>query len=319
MVVMGSKRRSVLVGLLVALAGCGGGDAEGTDATGASSDLGGREASGSGGEGTTEDLVAAATTQFEAFLTRDDEAYFDLLSKTCRDRLGFAAVAGHLDGRHFRAGLDGVDMTALSVADVIVDGGGSTATVRLDIDGPSGDQFRETLPHAWVYEDGGWRMDDCADFREAQGGLEGVGMDRNDPLPFGGVADINGWLVALVHIAADDEAFIVETGGSPAGDGNQLFVAGVTVSYNGGDPSIVYGEELGFAMVAGDTIYGDEVDCVGPENDLYVDPDTTVGPGESVGRPYICREVPTDRAGEILLRVTHLATGDEWWFSLNES
>jgi hypothetical protein len=210
-------------------------------------------------------------------------------------------------------------MSALSLADVLVEGGGSTATVRLVIDGPSGDQFRETQPQAWIYEDGGWRMDDCGDFREAQGGLEGVGMDRNQPLPYGGVADVNGWLVALVYVAPDDEAFIVETGGSPAGDGNQLFVAGLTVDYNGGEASMVYGDELGFAMVNGDAVYEDEPGCVGSENSLYVDPATEVGPGETVGRPYICREVQPDHATGMLLRVTHLPTGDEWWFSLVES
>ena len=209
-------------------------------------------------------------------------------------------------------------MSALSVAEVLVDGDGSTATVRLVIDGPSGDQFRESLPNTWVHEDDGWHMDDCGDFREAQGGLEGVGMDRNDPLPYGGVADVNGWLVALVYVAADDEAFIVETGGSPAGDGNQLFVAGTSVGYNGGEPSIVWGDELAFAMVSGDTVYGADSECVGPENDLWVDPAITVGPGESVGRPYICREVPADQAADMLLRVTHVPTGGEWWFSLGE-
>jgi hypothetical protein len=318
---MGIRHRAILIALVATLAACGGGDDIGVDATEGASNSGDEEASGSGGdgEGSTEDLVEAAGRQFEAFLTRDDETYFDLLSGSCRDRLGFAAVTGHLDSRHFRAGLDGVEMSALSLADVLVEGGGSTATVRLVIDGPSGELFREAQPQAWIYEDGSWHMDDCGDFREAQGGLEGVGMDRNQPLPYGGVADVNGWLVALVYVGPDDEAFVVETGGSPAGDGNQLFVAGLTVDYNGGEASMVYGDELGFAMVNGDAVYEDEPGCVGSENSLYVDPATEVGPGETVGRPYICREVQPDHATGMLLRVTHLPTGDEWWFSLVES
>lgn len=83
--------------------------AEGRGTTDPTSDLGEQETSGSGGEGEgrTEDLVAAATTQFEAFLTRDDEACFDLLSESCRDRLGSAAVTGHLDWRHFTAASKG--------------------------------------------------------------------------------------------------------------------------------------------------------------------------------------------------------------------
>lgn len=313
-------RRASCVGLVALMAACGG-DAADTDATGPTSNSETTaETAGSGGdgEGSTEDLVEAATAHFEAMLVRDDDTYFGLLSSACRGRLGFAAVAGHLDGRHFRAGLDGVDMTALSVADVIVEGEGSTGTVLLVVDGPSGDLFREAAtPHTWVFEEDGWHMDDCADFREAQGGLEGVGMDRNDPLPYGGVADVNGWLVALTYITPDAEELIVETGGSPASPGNQLFTVQLNVGYNGSEPSIVYGEELGFAMVNGDTVYAGDSDCISPQNDLYVDPATEVGPGEDVGLPDICREVSTEHATGLLLRVTHIPTGDEWWFSLD--
>ena len=312
---MGLLRRVCLFVLVVALVACGGEGAETTTTPEAF------DATVTGGEGVGEitdsdDLVAAATTQFESFLARDDEIYFDLLSAACRERLGFAAVVGHLDGRHFTAGLDGVDMTALSVADVVIEGGGDIATVSLVIDGPSGEQFRESLPHAWLFEDGGWHMDDCADFREAQGGLEGVGTDRNAPLPLGGVADVNGWLVALTSVTPDGEEFIIETGGSPATEGNQLFTAQIGINYNGSEPSIVVGEELAIAMVNGDTVYGDEADCGTTDHNLYLDPTTSVGPGELAGNPIICREIATEHSAGLLLRITHIPTDGEWWFSL---
>ena len=86
------------IAFVAALAACGGVDDGGTDAPDSSSETGSQGSSGSGGdgEGTTEGLIDAASTLFEAFLTRDDETYFDLLSESCRDRLGFAAVTGHL-------------------------------------------------------------------------------------------------------------------------------------------------------------------------------------------------------------------------------
>jgi hypothetical protein len=300
--------------IFVGAVGCGGDEV--TPEPDATSETDGSTDSRLEGEGTTDDLIVAATAQFDAFLSRDDDAYFESLSRECRDRLGFGAVVGHLDGRRFTAELDGVDLAELSVDDVMVEGGGNAATVSLVIDGPSGDQFRETLPHQWLYEDDGWRMDDCADFSESQGGLEGQGMDRSQPLPLGGVADVNGWLVSLGFIDADGEDVIVETGGTPASEGNQLFTAQVGISYNGAETSIVVGDELAFAMVNGDTVYGPESDCATTGDNLYMDPGTEVGPGETAGNPIICREVSSDHATGLLLQVTHLPSGDVWWFAL---
>jgi len=313
---MRSIRRAGLVLFALVIASCSGG--EGGEVVPAPGEETAASSSGDGSEGSIEDLESAATAHFEAFLTRDDETYFDLLSTACRDRLGFAAVGGHLDGRHFTAGLDGVEMSALSVSDVVVEGGGSSATVLLVIDGPSGDQFREAgFAHTWIHEDGGWHMDDCADFQEAQGGLEGVGMDRSEPLGLGGVTDVNDWLIALMYVSPDDEAMVVETGGQPAADGNQLLVAQLNVGYNGGESSVVFGEHLAFAMVNGDSVYGEESNCIDPDNDLYVDPATAVGPGEDIGFSFVCREVPAGHIPGMLLRITHIPSGGEWWYRLD--
>lgn len=308
--------------LVAVLVGCGGskGVESGTDdppPDRGTEDSDGSDDSGGPAEGLSDDLIESAVAQFEALLVKDDETYFDLMSNACRERLGFAAVAGHLDARHFRAGLDGVDLSLVSVADVLVDNGGDMATVRLVIDGPSGVDVQETSPHTWIFEGDRWHMDDCADFSEAQGGLEGVGMDRNDPLPYGGVADVNGWLVALTYITPDAEDLIVETGGSPASSGNQLFTVQLNVGYNGAEPSVVYGDELAYAMVNDETVYGHEADCIDSGNTLYLDPATEVGPGEDVGLPNVCREISIEHATGLMLRVTHTPTGGEWWFSLD--
>lgn len=300
------------LGLALVLAGCGDGGAGATDG-GTDGEL--PSDAGAGGSGTNEDLERTARDQFEAFLGADNETYFDLLSAACRD-LGFAAVAGHLDGRRFTAGLGGVDITALSVSDVGIDGNASTADVTLTIDGPGGDQFRETLPHRWTFEDGGWRMDDCADFQEAQGGLEGVGMDRIAPLGLGGVADVNGWLISLSFVELDAEDFVLEIGGDPAADGNQHVYAQVGITYNGAEASITVGDELAFALVSGDQVYGEDTSCDTGDPNLFLDPTTEVGPGELVGNPLVCREIDSEHVTDLLLRVTHVPTGDEWWFDL---
>jgi hypothetical protein len=292
------------------LAGCGGNADGDTPETGVVDNS-------QGEEGNDSDLVRAATEHFEALLEDDDSVYFALLSRECREGLGMAAVESTLDSRRFRADIDGVDLSALSVADVSIEGGGSEATVSLDIAGPSGDQFRETLPHRWVFEEGGWHMDDCSDFRESQGGLAGVGMDRDNPLALGGVADVNGWLVSLGYIDTDAEDFVVELGGGPSSDGSQYVSAQVGFDYNGAEPSITIGDELEFAMVNGDTVYGDESACKTTETGVYFDPAVTVAPGESVANPSVCRQVDSGQVTGLLLRVTHIPTGDQWWWRLN--
>jgi hypothetical protein len=294
----------------VLLAGCGG-DADGeTPETGAVD-------STQGEEGSDSDLVQAATEHFGALLEGDAEVYFALLSRECREGFGMAAVEATIVSRRSRASSDGVDLSALSVADVSIEGGGSDATVTLDIAGPSGDQFRETLPHQWVFEEGGWHMDDCSDFRESQGGLAGVGMDRNDPMALGGVGDVNGWLVSLTYIDTDAEDFVVEFGGGPSSDGSQYVSVQVGFNYNGAEPSITVGDELEFAMVSGETVYGDESACETTEDGVYFDPTVTLAPGESAANPSVCRQVASENATGLLLRVTHIPTGDQWWWRLD--
>jgi hypothetical protein len=271
-----------------------------------------------GGTGNTEDLEMAATRQFEAFLAGDDGTYFQLLSRSCREQFGLAAVSGHLDGRRFNANLGDVDLSALAVESANVTVTGGDTHVTLSISGEGGDQFQEVIPHRWIFEEDGWRMDDCGEFQEAQGGLAGVGMDRNDPLPYGGVADVNGWLISYIYIDRDAEALVVELGGEPAAGGKVYVVAQVGVYYDGAEPSIVVGDELEFAMLNGDVVFGEESSCETTDHNLYMDPATSVAPGETAGNPFICREMSPDQVSGLQLRVTHKPTGDQWWFDLDQ-
>lgn len=267
------------------------------------------------GSGSAEELEQAATAHFEAFVAKDGETWFAMLSRACRERLGFAAADSHIDGRHFRAGLNGIDVTALSVADVAVSGGGSEADVTLSIDGTT-ETFREALPQRWIFEDGGWHLDDCADVGESQGGLEGFGMDRNNPAALGGVVDVNGWLLALTHVEPDGEDLVVELGGEPATEGNQHFYVQINLSYNGAEPSLIVGDELTFAMVSGETVYGDDASC-GSDDPSFYDPSAEFQPGPSGGLYLVCREVAAGDVADLLLQITHVPTGGNWWFRLD--
>jgi hypothetical protein len=316
------------------LASCGGGSDSGDSAaddgesptathgaTGDGSDdgdTGDGDGEPSGGEtGTEEDLEQAAADMFVAFVEFDDQSYFNFLSRQCRERLGFASVDDHLSGRRYRIDVADIELSSLGVASVeITDFSGSSATVSLVLSGTT-EAFEESIPTRWIVEEGGWRRDECANISEPQGGLEGYGTDRDEPIPYGGVADINGWLMTVSYISADDEELVVELGGEPATDGSQLFNVQINPYFNGADASTVLTDDIGFAMVSGSTVYGDEASCAG--TDPAFELDIEAAPGDDVGLLFVCREVDSGDADEMLLRMTDLATGTEYWFDLSGS
>lgn len=311
-----SSRLALVLATILVLGACSGGDS-GTSGDDASPGDNGTSAEPvAAGSGSEEDLVQAATEHFEAFVAKDAETWFGMLSRACRERLGFVAVDSHIDSRHFRAGLADIDVSSLTVADVSVSGGGSAADVTVSINGTT-ETFRETLPSRWIFEEGGWKLDDCDDIGEAQGGLEGEGTDRNDPLGLGFVGDVNGWLVALTFVTPDDEDLVVELGGSPAAPGNQHFNVQINLSYQGAEPSLILGDELAFAMVNGETVYDDAANC-GSDDPAFVDPTAEFQPGPSGSLYFVCREVASEHATGLLLRITHVPSGGNWWWSLDE-
>ncbi|MFV1961648.1 MAG: hypothetical protein ACC658_07415 [Acidimicrobiia bacterium] len=269
---------------------------------------------GSGEVGTEAALEEAATASFAAFVNDDDLAYFDSLSIRCRETLGFTAVEDHLLGRRISADSAGMDLSVLSASQVEVDGfSGVSGEVTLTIAGTD-EIFEEGLPQLWVFEEGEWYLDECSDITGPQGGLEGLGTDGSDAIAIGGIGDLNGWLVFTRGGEALEESDLIELGGvDPAAKGNRLFTASVNLTYNGADASVTVGDQLGFAIVSGATVYGDETSC---DSTFYgFDLTEEISPGDdAVG--IVCREVAAEHGG-FLLRITHLPTGDTIWFELS--
>jgi hypothetical protein len=269
---------------------------------------------GSGEVGTEAGLEEAATASFASFVNDDGLAYFDSLSIRCRDTLGFTAVEDHLQGRRIRADSAGMDLSVLSVSQVEVDGfSGDSGEVTLTIAGTD-EIFEESVPQLWVFEEGEWHLDECSDVTEPQGGLEGVGTDASDAIAIGGVGDLNGWLVAVTATEGIEDSDLIDLGGvNPAAKDNRLLTASVILTYNGADASVTVGDQLGFAMMSGATVYGDETSCDTP---FYgFDLTEEISPGDDASG-IICREVAAEHGG-FLLRITHLPTGDTIWFDLS--
>lgn len=90
-------------------------------------------APGNGDSGVEAALEQAARDSFTAFLGGDDQAFFDLLSRECRESLGFAAVESYLTGRRTRTErIGGIDLSQVAIADVLIsDFTGGDADVRL--------------------------------------------------------------------------------------------------------------------------------------------------------------------------------------------
>jgi hypothetical protein len=275
---------------------------------------------GGGEVGTEADLEQAAVDMFNAYLDWEHEVYFGLLSRACRERLGFSPVDSHLKGRRLRADGAGIDLSNIGVDEVEIDAfTGDFAFVTLVLWGTT-ELFEESVPNAWIYEEGGWRKDDCANITEAQGGLEGYGIDRDDPIPYGGVASMSGWLFTVREIHPDGREFVswfdVEL--EPAAVGHTLFVIELGGGYDGAELSTVIGEDLAFAMVNGSTVYGVEADC-GTDDQLFLDLSVEAGPGDDIGYPLLCREVAAEHAVGMLLRITDLSTSFDYWFDLSGS
>ena len=316
----GARLRAQAAAFLVAaalLAGaCGGATPAATDG---SAVVDPTPAPGNADTGAEAALEQAARDSFTAFLGGDDQAFFDLLSRECRESLGFAAVESYLIGRRTRAErVGGIDLSQVAIADLLIsDFTGSDAEVRLELSGTS-EPFRESEMHTWIFEEGGWRLDDCSDIRLSPNDLEGQGTDRNDPLGLGAVAEIGGWFVSLSHVDQDFEAVMSPGEVEPAAEGHRLVSAQFLVGYNGAEPSVVIGEHLSFAIVSASNVYGDEVACQSNLPGLLYDPLMEATPGEDLPRPLVCREIPISDLAGLLARVTHTPTGTDYWFDLAE-
>ena len=316
-----SRSNLLAVAVAVLLAACGGGDGGGDDPAGDGDPTQGETVGSQPGDtstGTEAELVQAATDQWNAFTDHDAETWFGTLSRACRERLGFGRVGDWFNARHNRIDRAGINLSDLVLVDVIVSGGGSAADVTLEITGTA-ETFREMVPNRWVHEEGGWYSDNCDDIGEGQGQLEGFGTDRNNPAGFGGVIDVNGWLIALRHIEPDGDELMIEFGATPPAPGNQLFYVEVSIDYNGAEPSIVVGDELAFALVDGDTVLDGPLACGSDDRDVFYDPSAVYEPGGDGNFEWICHEIAPDQAAGMMLRVEHVPTGGHWWYRLDGS
>lgn len=300
----------IVVVSLVLAACAGGGPAASAGASGSANPT--ASANPGGGEGTEQDLEAAARASFLAFLGSDNEAYFNLLSRACREEAGFAVVENKLTQRRSAARAAGIDLAAISIATVEIDGfTGSSADVALVLQGTT-EQFRETVAHAWVHEADGWRWTDCADFRTGGGGGPGT-SSRDDPIDYGIPAEINGWFVVVSYVTLDATDLIVGEGIEAPAPGHQYVDIQVLADYDGADPSTTMGSDLAFSLVSDGATYDEPGACAAIV--WYLALDEEVGPGGSI-RGSVCASVPTDEVSSLVLLVEDLASGTEWWFGL---
>lgn len=314
----------VLLFAALLLASCGGdgdpGDARSPTVStdGQDDDTDDGDPGGSNETGTEEDLRLAATAAFEALLHAEYQQYFLGLSRECREEFGYASVESRLVERRTRATrLGGIDLSAVSVTGVTIENfRGGSADVTLTITGTGGGEFQEVLARPWIAEEGRWRMADCSDVRAGQGFREGYGRDRDDPIPFGGIAGLLPWFVVVTFLDDDAEDLVLETpGNEPATAGQQYFALQLSITYNGAEPAVILGDELAFAMVSGSTVYGDDAGC--GEIVAALDLSAEYEPGVDAAPGLFCREVDEDDVDDLLLRMTHLATGEEYWFALS--
>jgi hypothetical protein len=319
------KRRIILVvmtitlGLVLAACGDGGADSDGGAGSTVGDDAASEPPSESSSTGTEADLEQAAVGAFAVFQSADDQAYFDIFSRECRETLGFPAIESYLDGRRFNIDLGGIDLNTLSAGEVTIDDfDGSSADVSLEIEGTT-ERFRENLPTEWLYEEGAWRIADCSDIRPAANDLSAEGTDPDDALEYGFIADLEGWLINQTWANLDDEEIVVEFGGDPAPDGSRLVTTGVGLTYTGPESSIRLTDELAFALVNGSTVYGEEASC---ETEGYGTAPVAaepIVPGDSLAPAVVCRVVPESDLEGLLLRVTHVPTGGERWFRMDQT
>lgn len=303
------------------LAACGGGSpaSDAGDSQASQGEAGASEQPAGGtGSGTEEELDAAARAAFEAYLNGDDEGYFGFLATDCRDSAGFALVSGHLDSRRYNADINDVDLGALSVASVtITDFTGSTATVALVIDGPSGDQFWEAQPLPWIHEADGWRYVGCDEF-SGQGGLGSgdEGSSADNPLGVGFIGEPANWFVVTYYITPNFNDIVLETAGnSEPAAGNVYFAVQLSFTYDGPNASAVLGDDLGFRLEAGGATYSGANTCGSYAQEPELD--YTAAPGDQTYFT-LCWEIPTDGVDSALVVVTDLGAGTDWWFTTAE-
>ena len=87
----------------------------------------------------------------------------------------------------------------------------------------------------------------------------------------------------------------------------------------GPESSVQLNDELEFALVNGSTVYGEEASCETEEYGTAPVAAEPIAPGESLAPAVVCRVIPESELEELLLRVTHVPTGGERWFRMDQT
>ena len=215
--------------------------------------------------------------------------------------------------------LGGIDLRALSAGEVTIDGfDGSSASVAVDIDGTD-EPFRESIPTLWVFEEDAWRIGDCSGIEPSANDLSAEGAERGNAAELGMVTDLAGWLIYQSWVTLDDEETVVEFDGEPAPAGSALVTTNVNLTYTGPESSVQLRDQLEFAMVNGTTVFGEDASCETAEYGTEPLALAPIGPGEDLAPAVVCRVVPEADVDGLLLRITHVPTGEQRWFRMDPS
>jgi hypothetical protein len=266
-------------------------------------------------------LRVAVEASTEALLAGDTDVLYGFLTEECRDTIDRQEFAEQMTlGMAFLAGFAEVDLDELEITEVLIeDFDGTTAMAGPVVDLPSGEGlFGEQDLSPWVYEDGGWKLDDCPDdtgLGDGDGdtgfgdddGPEGLG-ERDQPAPVGDTLTVGDeWEVTVLGFEPDatEEVLAESDFALEPEPGQRLATVRVRATYVGeesGDPTF----DLEYQLV-GDAATG----YVGGTDPL---PPNELFPG-GTAEGNVCFSVPDDEGG-FALSVAPWFSNSDWWFEL---
>jgi hypothetical protein len=284
----------------------------------------------SSGQPSTEDgLRAAVQASTRAILDGDVDAGYAFFSERCQDALSKSEFAAELAfAAEMVEGFEGVRFEDMEIDGVLIeDFSPASAMAAAEVVLPSGDAPSGINDlSAWVYEDGGWKLDDdCEDSGLGDDPLAGdggfgpdVGPDgvgeRDQPVPVGEPASVTDeWELTVLEFEPDaTDAVLAESEfSSEPGPGKRFATVRVRVTYLGeesGDPNF----DLEFQLV-GDaaTGYPAGIDCFEANDPLPTNELFTGGTAEG----NVCFAVPDGESG-FGLAVAPWFSENDWWFDL---
>lgn len=160
----------VLATLALALAACGGGNAQDDEAAADGATAGSSStptaATSGKGTGTEKALKDRAKAYFEAYRDEQPRASYEFYSKACRSQHSLADyTSAVVTGKAFLQAFLNLDMKELRLEEAkVTTFDGRAAVVVLvvaDKDGKDPFEGLEDDPNEWAFEDGKWYLSDC--------------------------------------------------------------------------------------------------------------------------------------------------------------